>query len=1035
MGKKYFIHLSDSHISSENIRSTEEINKALINDIKSITSDGEICLIIYTGDLVYSGSKANFELAFDKFISPMLTELNLPEDKFIYVPGNHEVDISKVNEYFNNAFTESLISKKFKPEDFHSKNITDRLQEFFDFIKLFCDWTQNNLVNTKIVTIGELKIGLSMINTAWNTAGDSKFEAKKIVIPRDFLVDSLSQLNDTNIKIAIMHHPADWFEDDNAAEIEIVLSKYDFILSGHKHHTKMSSILHMNNNTICSMASKLDISNEENGYAIISFDQLKNDVTIYNRTYNKKRMEYTPNIDIANDGIITYNISGHLDNEKQLVAEIILNSRKNFYDNLDQLFIINLLDKNKKRKFDEIFVKPKISKFSEFIKEKQDDPDEKEIDLFEEIKCRNRITFWGLKETGKTILAYYIAKLFYDNYQQLKKIPIVIDCKFLDSFKTSVIPAIHSTINALLESQYSISKDKIIKLAENGNFVIIFDNFDSQEKVNNAITYFSDTYGNNKIIYIRNEMPGTFSDEDKALLLGEDTSENPNYFIRNMDKHNIRLLAKNIAALNPAIEDEYVDKIVYSFSTNNIPRTPFAVSLILSICSEAADYTPTNQAKIVENFMERLLEKLNPDEVFSKSYDFSNKEKFLASLAYEMHKDNCYYMDEARFAQFVKEYHELKGYDVKDSKFNTIFFEKGILVNNSNFIYFRYECLIHYYLAKYCISNNEFFNNEILSKENYLNYLDSLNYYTGLNRENPDVLLKIMSYLSPYIEQNSDFGDLFEVDSIKLQLSVDEDNIEQQIKTTKKLDSEEKDKLTDMPDNSHKYDPETMKTEKKLTDDVAFSCGLELLGSIIRNSEELEAEVKSNAFSLFIQGCLVAWKDFRNRLLDYAKVVNEFILAEAQKNESNMEEIKEDLATAFERFSDFIKISVPIVLSGVIFNSIGTEKLKLIFNGEYQKYNFKDPKKLLMTMLLCDLKDETWNKKIADYIKNTKKKDFLWIMFFKCQYYYQFNYFSNKTDKIIEPLAECIISLNNANKKAKAHVIKGIKKQKKLLDD
>lgn len=74
-----------------------------------------------------------------------------------------------------------------------------------------------------------------------------------------------------------------------------------------------------------------------------------------------------------------------------------------------------------------------------------------------------------------------------------------------------------------------------------------------------------------------------------------------------------------------------------------MPRTPFAVSLILAICNETSDYMPTNQAKIVENFMEKLLEKLNPQEVFSKTYDFNNKEKFLSELAYKIFKSNNYY--------------------------------------------------------------------------------------------------------------------------------------------------------------------------------------------------------------------------------------------------------------------------------------------------------------------------------------------------------------------------------------------------------
>ena len=133
----------------------------------------------------------------------------------------------------------------------------------------------------------------------------------------------------------------------------------------------------------------------------------------------------------------------------------------------------------------------------------------------------------------------------------------------------------------------------------------------------------------------------------------EENADIVNLFIRSMDKHNIRQLAKNMLAINPSIEDAHVDKIIRSFSTNNMPRTPFAVSLILAICGESADYMPTNQAKIVENFMEKLLEKLNPEEVYSRTYDFNNKEKFLAEIAYELHSSNRYYMSKDEFTIFT----------------------------------------------------------------------------------------------------------------------------------------------------------------------------------------------------------------------------------------------------------------------------------------------------------------------------------------------------------------------------------------------
>lgn len=98
--------------------------------------------------------------------------------------------------------------------------------------------------------------------------------------------------------------------------------------------------------------------------------------------------------------------------------------------------------------------------------------------------------------------------------------------------------------------------------------------------------------------------------------------------------------------------------------------------------------------------MEKLLEKLNPEEVYSRTYDFNNKEKFLAEIAYELHSSNRYYMSKDEFTIFTIKYHEKKGYELRNSKFNKLFFEKGILIEYNDNVFFRYECLAYYYLAE-----------------------------------------------------------------------------------------------------------------------------------------------------------------------------------------------------------------------------------------------------------------------------------------------------------------------------------------------
>ena len=84
-------------------------------------------------------------------------------------------------------------------------------------------------------------------------------------------------------------------------------------------------------------------------------------------------------------------------------------------------------------------------------------------------------------------------------------------------------------------------------------------------------------------------------------------------------------------------------------------------------------------------------------------------------------------------------------------------------------------------------------------------------------------------------------------------------------------------------------------------------------------------------------------------------------------------------------------------------------------------------------MLCCDLKMANWDVILSDYIKNSNKKDFLWIVFFKCQYYYQFNSLGEETKKIINPMADCYIKVNDQNKRLKSGIIGKIESGKKLV--
>lgn len=1018
MSKRYIIHFSDFHFDFKKQNGEKEILESLIKDIKDNCKEGKIILLVCSGDLVQSGSLENYECAI-KFILELLERLSLDPKHFIYVPGNHEVDLNQVDNDFSKAFTERIMRKEPSLEDIQKDNITKRLFSFFEYQKFFSEWPQKKLAFSKIIQCEDSTYGITMVNSAWNTAGNSEYEAKKIIIPRDFLIDSFREIEACDKKILVIHHPIDWFEDGCASDLENLVSKYDFVLFGHKHKENVVATLHMNESTLFVYSPKLDLSDNENGYTIIGFDDISSEVTTNSRTYIKRRLAYAPSTSFSDDGLQHYTLLKN-NSLKQLCANIIINTRSGFCQSLNSLFIVNLLNKDNGKSFDELFVPPEINRFEEMSRKNKSENYQYSIeDVF---KDEDDVVFWGKKESGKTIYGNYIAKYVYDNYQKIRKIPVVIDCQKIGTYKSAIEKTIGSTIHDLIDSDKSIKKDEICTLLKNGCFVLILDNFDKNPKSSILLETFKENYPKNKIIIFKERKLANLSEQDKTAIKNIDSKIPHVFFIDSMNKHGIRMLAKKLSDLNPSIEDGFIDKIIYSFSVNNIPRTPFAVSLILSICNEKGNYAPTNQAKILQAFIENILERLNPDEILAKTFNFENKERFLAQFSYFLFEKKTYYVSKEEFSSFTKEYHNNKGYSLDDSKFDRIFFEKGILFLNEEKVFFRYDCLKDYYLAKYFESNRKDFYEKILSGNNYLIYRDTVQYYAGLVLDDEYLIEEIANKIKPKLSQSED-ADMFLREN-QLRLNISDEEVKE-LTSQPSYTKEEKDEITNKPDNSQNYVPIEEKEASINNCEATFDLEVELLGNILKNSEELSKEVKERTLIVFFNACVILWKEYNGILAEFAEELLKNRIEENNSEEKNIE----DESAIKEKFNNYLKLSIPMAIAQFIFECIGTEKLNKIFVDYYKVQEYDSSKKVLSLFLLCDLKNANWLIYINDYINNVENRYFLSIVFYQCVKYQYFNYFDCDTKRITDSMVECYRKMKKINKISKSKIKQDILKK------
>lgn len=1046
MDKKIgILHFSDSHISLENAEDVKNIVKNIIEDTSNLLNENNanLDLVCFTGDLVNKGKNEEFNLALDNIFVPLITNFNIKENDIFLIPGNHDIDTSVINE-INEAGLKSVLINSEKLNNIINtidKQELCRLNNFNDFNKLFSGnlLFENKLYSCFKTYAENCSIGLACINSAWRSNGKGSIERGTIIIGKKQIEHCFELIEECDIKICLIHHPIEWIADFEVLEIERSLSKYDIVLNGHIHiNNTNQKITYNNGNTLYNTSGRLYPSKDfYNGYSLIILNPMNYECNVLLRQYYDGRSKFDKALNLCENGQFDAKLK-ECNNIRVKEFELLCNIKRGFISYINSFLVPNVLNENSKSEFDNIFVAPLLNFFSEYDRESIDVEIEKReiikndgfVELEELLVENDNILFIGKKEAGKTTLLHKIVKFYIDNYNEYSKIPLLIDCKDIPNGLDVIEKTIQNFIIKNSEEGYSINISDIKKIICNSNCIFIFDNIDSiKAKEHQKLSEFIKTYSGNRYIFSTVEKFEENYIGEYDINLG---CEYKKIYLRYMTKNQIRSLTNRWTFNQEFDTASFIEKLMVCFKSTNLPRTPFVVSLILSICNQDAEFTPINEASILERFMEILLEKLSKDEVKSKTYDFVLKENFLSYLAVTMDKNEKYYFTYNEFIKLTNLYHINKGFSLQQSNFDALFFVKNILVLNNDQVFFRYQCMLEYYIAKNAIDNRDFLN-EITNRENYIKYGNEIKYYTGLKRSDTDILINIESYVNELLNNNEEI--LNELNHYDINIDLDFGcNNNDEIKSTiskEKLSQEESDKITDIKDKTEVQTTKNFQRENVDIDEKKeiFS-GLLILGSIIKNSELVDKKVKETATNTYIKGYYT--------ILAYMKKGLELrgneILEEIKKECNNDREVENKQKEVFNIICSAIKIAMPSALQNLASDNIGTYKLDTVF---LDSINLIDDANgfdmFLLVFLYCDLKMANYNDILKNYLKKVSSKDMLKVIFFKLFFYYKFTYLGDKMDDVLLNYIADIHIRINGNKKVhnyKSRLIDNIKSMK-----
>lgn len=1000
------LHLSDIHYSINDKNFLKNVFEPLMSDIELQSSTYNFDLVLFTGDMIdKAGGDYGVTKSLEKFeeevIKPILEVLNLPAKRFLFIPGNHDIDRNKVNFFMEDGMRKnlknanSIESALQYPSNLGLERIADYKKFEENYYNNFLEYKSNDFGYSMILSIDGKKLGVASINNSWRCYDND--DKGHLIVGKTQLDDIDGHLNSENLdlKIALMHHPLEYLiESEHDLTKDYIYRDYDMLFIGHTHLSHAQSITTSVGNgcVICSASSNWEKNTRNvsgmnrNGYNIITYNENEKKMTIYFRQYNYSKNCFIPNLDLGSGE------TGHAefavgDIHSQELFDTYTNSIKFIKDHFIETINENLVSYNTDtiapKQLKDLFVLPKL-KIRDYSEINEFEDYENNIELLslkDIVEYNHDLIIFGQHESGKTALLYRLVQESIENNYSKCKLPIYIDLKTL----------MNTNLDRKIASFMGTSIKKTDNILENFETTLFLDNFRfliENHDIYLQLLKLKEKYPKLKFVgtyntYALNDIPKEFSSHEISKIVDIATLD---YFKSN----EIHTLMERWFINNNEVNEDQISQVVSNFHSLNIPSTPLAVSLFLWIYEKQKGFVPRNNAAMVQNFLEKLFEKHSNSDFLSSKFDFHNKDNLLGHIAMEMYKNNSenYSIEESELKTFIADLNTRKKMGLaahNGSLFKDwvvgYFIEKGIFLSeikdSTRVIKFKLNCFFQYYLAK-AMTFSQDFKKQVLSEEHYLTFQNEIDYYSGLHRYDRDILETMVSrmennFIEMFLEESqiefkkilndveSDTqfdqlfqkGRLFSTNMSKISLAIEDlDEIDREAfldkhKKTDEIKRAEHDlKLSTTNNFSEKERIINKIPQSQLSPSEILRDSWMLVSKILKNVEDLEdGELKDRAY--------------RSTLI--CSFVFLYLTVLSAEEQSRIAVAEEENDTKVEFYNFFIRYAV-LLHQNLLFSVIGSSKLTpVIFDYlNDQKIKKSDVEVFTSAFLIIDSGEENF---------------------------------------------------------------------------
>ncbi|MFM2386603.1 MAG: hypothetical protein RL660_1360 [Bacteroidota bacterium] len=908
------LHLSDFHYSSNKNEFQQRNIVTLL--IAALKKSGKIDLVIFSGDLVFSGERAqDFAEAHSLLIDAIQTALAIDYNNIVICQGNHDIArgecLSSLAEYSKtklrtNEEIENFIrkgGKDYSQSITPSKNYLRYLKEKFGHFQN----VENGLIYSHHCNVDGKSIGIIAINTAWFSSQFSD-DNKNLIFPLSILEAEYTKIANTDLQVFISHHPLSFLKEDNYRQIEdFVHGNFLLNFCGHEHKERISSNYKAGNGIFCNsaQASLAFEYDAEIGYAIVNYDLA---------APSEVKLERYHYIKIENTFCHLEPIHIHLpvgeekDKENRLRKKVISKFQK-------ELELANklLVDYNEELAYNflENFTAPNLSKSSESGHLEISLEDKVTLnDLFE---SKDSYIIYGKDKSGKTTLLKKLLLHYLNNYSIDNVIPFYLDYKEEEDTDDEIL--------TMFRKYYEINSSDATNIFNGKNVVLLIDNLNPSSGFHARIVACLEQYKSLRFIIT--------SDETIALQFLENVNQldHLKIYLKNITRKEIRLYTEKNKSVKGGDIENVLDKLTHLCTQLQLPVNYWTISLLLFVYKKSNDDYQKNLFNVLDIMVDELLQKKKS--LYTKSkLNFSQYKQLCSELAYYLYTEHSKSIYSASFddlIEFLGKYIKSRPRIPSNSKdiFDNLL-ASGLITQKGVRYTFRLMGIFEYFLAFY-ISENPTFRSQILSDEaRYLSFKNELELYSGFQRNDKDFVAVIYNktkYLfKPIIEQYGIEDSLDKALISNIDYSYKFASAVSRLKANP-IQFQEQDKIKDViaPLNteSEVHLKEVFVHEKNSFESLEKH--INILARVLKNSDELENINTVNEIFDFVINAYCALGFY---------LINEL---EDTVNNVRVETIEE--GSVFEMLNIIAKI-IPLVVQNMLHDGLGHKNFETIITDK-----------------------------------------------------------------------------------------------------